>query len=343
MKAGPYNGRAVEILSTALRNWPAEVSENWGPAARDYLSLQLAFWYLQRGEVEKGLAVFRLVRDHPTAPDNPYPAEIARIYLGELEHSGYYRAGLEVVGYLERESENIGNDRYYLDNSLSSLELALAADPPQSQVEFTGWLERNKVRYQNLVQTDLDGDGLEDWLAYLIVDFSTYKEYRLIMFLRQEGKVRPRLLSYFKLMDGEDVPALEWQAYRPLPGADLVTVIRSGENLWAVRVVKSAGEYRLITDVNNLGGSYYGWINTLWSVSDWEFINSIKGKVLVVRSENATGVYAWNAEEGRLKPTGYSPELQEDNIALAEQALFGEDNPRKANQILETLLSVKNF
>jgi hypothetical protein len=73
-------------------------------------------------------------------------------------------------------------------------------------------------------------------------------------------------------------------------------------------------------------------------VINWKIANCPGGKCLEINYDGSQGIYAWDAVQRQLVPTGYSPELKDENIARAEKFIYSEHTPAKAIPILEKLL-----
>ena len=70
-------------------------------------------------------------------------------------------------------------------------------------------------------------------------------------------------------------------------------------------------------------------------VKDWKF----KKERLNVIYDGREADYIWDSAQQKLIPIGFAPELQEENISKTEQVLYFDNDPSKAVEILNSLLS----
>lgn len=96
--AGGLNDDAVRIVETALRDWPLEMNDTWGPASEDYFRFKLGTWYALRGESELATEIFEAVRDLPRNPDFGKASELAALYLANYEQQDLNAACQAVRG-----------------------------------------------------------------------------------------------------------------------------------------------------------------------------------------------------------------------------------------------------
>jgi hypothetical protein len=362
LKAGAWNDSAVKLLAAALADWPAEAEKDWGPAARDYFRLKLAAWMMQRGDPDQGLALMKQVRDHPAVPEYTLPQRVAETFLKAYIDQGYYRAAFDVDklykeelppscgeclfgnnlegllakwGFVEREWDvEYGNHYPHDFFEIQPLGLTIDQKKPASLEELQALLEGNGLHTVWSRQIDLDGQGDEDWLIEIKEDEKDYISRNFYAFLRQGKKITTLYLSdiYIKEKDTPDIRRLE--SFVPVPGGPHITIFQVGPRLYAFRFTQNNGEVQVETDLNS-------WIITTDEeenrvmVQDWK----IEGERLVVQYDGREAVYMFNSTEGKLVPTGYAPELQEQNIRLIEKAIYFEQAPEKALPILKELLA----
>jgi hypothetical protein len=323
---GAETDTAVAVLSAAVRNWPAEAEAKYGAGSRDYRVLQLAVWHLRRGEVEQGLALFREVRDAPAAPDAPY-TEMARIFLSELANSGYYAAGQAVLQY-----GYMGPGNFRID-----LPVSLALDPPGNEEGLVAWLERNRIPNYGMTPGDFNGDGMEDYLVAVEID-TVSSGVAVYVFLSREGRLLAYPINEELIHRDQETKTIKWVSYRPLPDANQMNVIRCGDYFLAARMERLGDAEEVVVDVLHSIEPYNQANPSLWFVPDWQIDQTAQGLALTVRYPDGTGVYLWDEDQGRLVPSGYSPELDEENIAAAERALFVAGDAERAVRILRVLI-----
>ncbi len=357
VKAGHENDLAVRLLESALKNWPDEANQDWGPAGQDYLRLKLAVWYIQRGQVDKGLALLQEARDHPFTPDYPLSAKVAETFLRAFESGGIQRAVSEVhalysdelkpfcgdfgcraeevrdnFGFFEQRQSYwwTGGASFLNDfSSIDSLALSLQEAQPGSLNKAIDWLERNKRHVVWSIQGDMDGVGEEDWLVEL-------NNSQFFAFLRSKGQIK--LVEIWEIVRNIDEPnnIRVWKSYRPSPDAPPVNMIQVGSNLNAFRLLPDGENYKVEIDLSPRtisGFSREDPVETLsWSID--------QGR-LFVQYEGREAVYAWDASQKKLVPTGFAPDLQDENIGKVEQAIYFDNKPTQAIEILEGMLSAR--
>lgn len=358
LKAGPLNDAAVNLLTSALADWPAEAEKDWGPAARDFFRLKLAIWQIRRGQVTLGLDLLQQARAHPYTTAYSLPARVAAIFLDAYASQGLYRATVaadrlyrkemrcgvagcavdrmrQEQGFAEREW---GIEMADLTDDFDLLNTALFKQSWPSRLEdLLTWQEEQGRHPVWSAAGDMDGKGEADWLVvteqpYADAPQEFYQSWMIC--LRQGGQVQvmemDRILYIRNVKDNQ---GFRWQSFRPALGAPLLNVIQAGPNLYVFHMVLKDGGYQVIEDLVSTDvfrDSY----NDIPEVQDWKIADG----QLVVTYNGREVVYTWDPAKNRLLPTGFAPELQEENIRRAEHALYTDQDPSRALEILTGML-----
>jgi hypothetical protein len=368
LKAGPENSTAIQLLTSALSNWPKEAEKDWGPAALDYFRLKLATWKIRRGELQPGLDQLRKVREHPAAPDYPLPAKIAGTFLDTYPAEGIYRAAQEVDSLYQKEIENIGGcgvfacdveklrqvwgfaeDVWAIDygggfiddfQEMKPLTLAVKQQHFNNLETLQTWLKKNQLNPVWSAEGNLDDQGENDWLVILeferkIINSESIKFYRLYGFLRNNGQTGLLPIDgVYVSEDPSNYSTIRWESFRPAQNATLLQVLQIGERLQAINVFQKAGAYqfKILFDTSTVLGWSSG---DRAEVEDWK---TEPGK-LIIAYRGRQAEYIWDAKAMKMAPTGYAPDLQDEHVKEAEQAIYVDQNPERAVEILKNLLS----
>lgn len=364
--AGPQNSQAAQILASAFYPWPQDAVKEWGPASRDYFSLKLATWYIRLGQLNQGLALLHSVASAPYTPAYPLPAQVANTFLNAYAYGGMYRALQAVDDFYLQEfvssgtcswiycdidqtrslwgfAENTWGNGFRNDfDAIDGMRLSLQVDQPKNLDEFTSWLKDNQIQYWELRQADLNGDGRPDWLVNITFNEKQYDgsvdQYtKLYAFLNTDTGIIPFDIHY--LSDGSNFK-IRWQSYLPAAGVEEINVFQADQFLFTFRFHKSNGEYSVVQD---LPTDMLTDIGNFPVVTDWNITDTPQGKTLVVQYGGVTGTYVWDSTQGKLVPTGFSPDLQEQYISQIEQALYVDNDPSKALPLLDKLLAQKTI
>jgi len=105
LAAGAENDSALKLLAAAVADWPAEADAVWGPAAHDYFKIRLAIWYMRRGQWQRGVDLFKQVRDTPTAPEFHFIPRLGAVFLETYETNGIHHALTAVRSLYEEERD----------------------------------------------------------------------------------------------------------------------------------------------------------------------------------------------------------------------------------------------
>ncbi len=239
--------------------------------------------------------------------------------------------------------------------AIGALSLQLNIDHPNNLEELIAWLERNGVQPVWSVVSDLDGNGENDWLVVIknsnpvvrydqlgnmltahpgTVNGGSDDQYNsLYAFLHIGGEIKPIFLDSILILSKLTPHEFGWRNFRPAPGIQPVNVLQAGTDLYAFRLVEANGAYQVEKDVESWSIPAFRSDDPV-VVQDWK----IDAGKLVVQYNGREAVYAWDPARGRLAPTWFAPELQEENIGRIERALYVEDDPQKALEILKGLL-----
>jgi hypothetical protein len=363
LAAGSKNDSAVKLLLAAVENWPADADEVWGPAAHDYFKIKLAAWDMSRGQVQRGLELLEQVVDAPAAPEFPLASQIAATFLDTYETRGFYQAVLAVQLLYEKEQESKcgttgcsyedmwgfdeAESNYYYNGSIGenfqsidAMSLDLNRMPLENLSAFQNWFQKNGLSTVWIGEGDADRLGQLDWLVDL--SHPTYVNFReLYIFLRLNGQLTKVLITgFYSVTECENKPH-RWESFRPDPNAPVINVYQSGTEFYVFHLTHENGTYQAVIDLDSSDLSPYDKLDRI-EVKDW----SIDDGMLTVQYDGIQGVYVWDKAAGKLVPTGYAPDLQEENISRAERALYFDDDPAMAVDILSHLLSariVENF
>jgi len=360
LAAGMNNDSALKLLAAAVTDWPEDAEEVWGPAAHDYFKMKLATWYLGRGQVQRGIDLLTQLRDAPAAPDFQFASQIATIFLETYETKGIYQAVSAVDSFYEKAEESVcsiawcdteemrkqwgfaeplwGEFGYRSQfdgdfQSIDALSLDLNRNPLASLEDFQNRLKEIGLIPAWVGEADADGQGQLDWL----VDLNSSQ----ILFLRNNGRItRVNLDSIYEYGEGEN-RTHRWHTFQTSPKAPVINIYQVGTEIFAFHLLQDKGPYQVVFDLDS---SEYSLTYNSDRVEVREWLVQ-EGK-LIVQYDGSEGVYIWDDAAGRLAPIGYSPELVEENISQAERAIYIEDDPSQAIEILTNLLKgrvVENY
>lgn len=93
---GWQDDRAIQIITTALDNWPTEMDNQWGPASRDYFRLRLGIWNDLRGASDKAVSLLNQLAAGSTDPKYDLPTRLVGIYLQTRAQKGLVGACTQV-------------------------------------------------------------------------------------------------------------------------------------------------------------------------------------------------------------------------------------------------------
>jgi hypothetical protein len=330
--AGPEDDRAVAILRGLLENWPPAINDEKGPASQDYYRLVYGLWLLRRGDTETGLAQFQTVYKQPTAPEYPWPKKLAGEFLANYASGGLLKAVAAFQLTLKTEFKSWETEPIYLDAQKMIprfgfydgdevwvhvavylgqfspelfIEQALQQTNINNQDDLVNWLEKSGLAYELPHQGDLNGDGVDDWLVEIGWGgewWNDENDMELYAFLREDSKVTPvQLLPSVQKGDSATL-----QSFRPTPSADLVHVMKYAKGVLAFRIIKKENGWKLVDDVYSPNYDF----EQNRSLINWKIANCPGGKCLEINYDGSQGIYAWDAVQRQLVPTGYSPELQ---------------------------------
>ncbi len=210
--------------------------------------------------------------------------------------------------------------------------LSINQEPPANLEDLQNWFTKNELFAVLIGEADADGQGQLDWLV-AVKNTKGLHPNDVYMLLRQSGQLSVvRLWGVYTDQGGEKITR-RWETFRPDPKAPVINVYQVGTGLYAFHLSRENGTYQETTDLNSRKISSYDSSNQI-EVQDW----SIKDGKLTVQYNGSDGVYEWDKSTGRLVPTGYAPDLQEENIARAERAIYFEDDPAQAIEILSHIL-----
>jgi hypothetical protein len=359
--SGPQNEQAVSIFKKTLQTWPEAITNQRGPAAQDYYRLVFGFWLIQQNKIEDALRQFQTVQDHPAAPDYPLPARLAADFLKAYTSGGLVNAVQGFQAALKTEitamKEDFVIDRakmlYYLgfyDSDQDRLPAVIFLDQFSPALYFqksfslfpisnTGdlllWAKKSHLSFNSLQSSDLDGDGIEDWLVEIAWQGDWYyedKAVHLYAFLQKDRQIVPVEIGNFPQGASQT-----WQAFRPQPGAPLLHVFTGSNGFYVYQLIKDekGWQSKTIDDFSFLLEVELG------KPLNWEIKMAPAGKELVINYQDCQSVHTWDNQQQKLIPTSSSPENREAKIALAEQYIYWDKTPQLAIPILEDLLNHK--
>lgn len=356
LDAGPGDA-AISQMETVLANWPVEAEQEWGPAARDFLRFKLATWYLQREQVKKGLVLLREIRSNPYTPEYTLPAKAADTFLSTYETNGFYQAVqdlnalfwneqdpycaidicmkeemLQAWGYFEQEWEYGFSSFFPGGFSLTkALNWELKQDLPKSMEDLKTWLNGENLKAIWSVQGNMDGQGNLDWLVEVREEVDEDEYGYLFAFLHNGENIE---LVNIESVYSDDILPTEtrrWQSFSPEDGAVLLNFYQVGPRLYAFRFDEKCKKTCVQMELNTWHISMESRVH----VKDWK----IEDEHLQVMYEGRDAEYHWDAVQQKFVPIGLAPELQEENIGSVEKAIYFDNDPVKAVEIINGLLN----
>lgn len=357
VKTGPSDPEADGVLEQVLNDWPAGADSEWGPASRDYFTLKWAAWLLQQQRLPEALALIESVRDRPFNPSFSLPGRIASTFLADYQQGGIYPALLAVDQTYRRALQTIPTQdgKYNLDDILAQwgfverswkidskfgfendfdaidgLVIGIQQANPQNTDELTAWIRQRGIPYLAMNQDDLDGDSRPD--SMFLVDEGDGPMILTVLH-RQDQALALRVLP-LKV----DTPAapVQWQMFQPNPGAPRIVVVKAGESLAAFHIAHTRAQPQAVIDL---------YLHPAGRCRDCSLVVTFRieqegtQRVLNVQYLGSASVYRWDPDTQQLLTGGLAPELQQENIAQAERALFVDRDPRQAFDLLTGLLS----
>jgi hypothetical protein len=193
LQAGEPHEQALEILNLALESEPEEYTQDWGPAAEDYLRFQLGVLYALGGQRQQALRELHAVSDRPVHPEYPMPSRLAQRFLSAYTSEEAWRPCHKMVSYLNQElgikgeysvvfgfllrrsiveEWGIDDPRWIWDGSPAcnlnaALSQSLNSARLQNTTQLVEWLNQIGISWGPVVKGDIDGNGVEDWLVTL--------------------------------------------------------------------------------------------------------------------------------------------------------------------------------
>lgn len=188
LEPGWENSQAISILEQSLANWPAKADEWWGPASRDYFSLQLGIWKELRGEKDLATSLLEQVATNPNNTEFDFASRLASLYLQKRTVNGFLDACQSLFDVSEEEFDKVFTERFlYSSRAGNSLMIeawgfaredvmcraddvivAEAKNHRMVSVEVLDeWLKTLPYPVYQSTPIDLNGDGLEDRLVFL--------------------------------------------------------------------------------------------------------------------------------------------------------------------------------
>jgi hypothetical protein len=256
---GWQDDRAIDIISSALDSWPAAMDSQWGPASKDYFRLRLGIWTDLRGEDEKAVNLLQGLVEEATDPKYDLPSRLAQTYLQARQQNGLVGACTQVEQAWQDEktafysqhqlSDNIptlretwgfASDRWIGPGIFSKLSLCVREDAIISSAgkfensstnALKKWLDQAGFHWFDVQPTDLDGDGINDWLALIEFHDSRTDEVEVWTFLhRPKGLVAKRVDSFISKLP---TLILDIHSFQPDDFSNLVNIVHVNDSLYA--------------------------------------------------------------------------------------------------------------
>ena len=371
-----YTGRAdpqtIAILNAALEDGAGNYDQFWGPAGRDYLRLQLGFLYALSGQRQAALQELQAVQDQPEHPEFHMASDLARIFLRAYPSDEAFQACDEVVNYLNEAlsaqatfgsvSGNLLHDsiiglwgiddpRWVWDgtsvcNVDAALQQSLQAANPQNTNQLVEWLNGSRIGWGPLARADLDGNGVEDWLAILQRVPGWADRWGVWVFLRDGQNIRTIPVTYI----GNNPSSTTFQLLNPDPQGNPASFLYTGSDAQVFEIRPASADLPFVSDLPAKPVSLInGWL--LDRVDDFEI--SEDDQTLSLYDQTYTGFYRPNdTMQAVLHWEGYAesyvvierlPSPQEQVIRAAEQAILMNDQPVEAILPLQELLRGEIF
>jgi len=367
-EAGPQNEQAFNILKETVIEWPSELEKDWGPAAQDYFRYKLGLWYAFRGDKPNATETLNQVRDHPTHPEFKVTSQMAGAFLQRYSSQGSFAGCSSVIHTLWAEYMSFRNptfliydfdpnqilstwglmdagwgEYYYafwpmqgrgqeavICSLAEAFQSSLARAPIHNQAELIDWFTRNQVPWNGLQTADLNGDGLTDWLVMVNTAQPSYRNLWALI----QGPSGIKAINIDTLSTPSN-SITAYRAFQPAKEAGTFHAYQINQNVLIFHLIQS-GE-KLAVDIDFTAG--YGWPTPHVNING--LLIDVQGQVpeqqLVVQGENGiNGILSWDADMHRLKRTLTSL-TQANQITQAETALFKNQNPFQAREIIQLL------
>jgi hypothetical protein len=206
LKTGDWNEAAIPTLEEALTNWSKDYEGVWGRAGKDYLRLRLGIIYALHGRRSSAIQTLAAVLDHPEVPDVKIPSQLARVFLAyypsdqtatackktiyllekSLDHEEFYNLFGGNI-FLNIVDEQLGfADPFWIYNGSAVCDMpaafrqSLQAANPSNTTQLVEWLNRSRIDWGPIKKVDLDGNGVEDWLVTIKLEYNYWGIFGLL-------------------------------------------------------------------------------------------------------------------------------------------------------------------
>ncbi len=206
-RGDPY---AFDILVAALAEWPDQLDTIIGPAARDYLRLELAMRYAYRGLPGHAEDELAALIDHPSGKNSAFAVSVARAYRTAMKSDSLWSpCAVAQQKLLEALPEDLWS--YGYDSAVPALRDAYGFALPSwtespdlgctgptfkstpiaasfdDEAALADWLSAQNVTLTLSNRLDLDVDGQPDWLIVNATSDATVYEWHV--FLQRDGQL----------------------------------------------------------------------------------------------------------------------------------------------------------
>jgi hypothetical protein len=371
LQTGSSDPQVLKILNRAVEDGTEDFSKAWGPAAKDYLRLQLGILYALDGQRSQAIQQLLTVRDHPERPDYHMASQLARVFLNAYPTDETFPACAKAVNYLSRAmwdqadfGMNFGNlihssiaDIWGIDDprwvydvsTVCNMDAALKQSLPAANLKNTtqliAWLNSSGIGWGPVARADIDGNGVEDWLATLTTkpDIPTWlpsRQWAVWVFLRDEQTINPVEITTF----WADVPEISFEVHHLKPQGNPVGTLFAENKLSVFEIRKSQAALPL---VSGLQAKPVFLMDPLYGIDTFE--NSSDGQGITVYNRTYNGFYSpsdtwqasyhWNETTHAYIMVEDLPSPQQQTIEEAEHALFESSQPEVAISLLQQLLA----
>ncbi len=365
------NDQALDILKSALEDPQNEqdIIDALGPNGIDYIRFLLAIWLDQRNEdAQADIFLQEIPEPDPTTTAMDL-LQLAQIYREARNHKGKLTACLNVDQKLAQAALDIEGDKYLallhalqgmlalkdilglvpavwaqswsfsICDPVPTLEAELAKVNPMTTGEMSAWLVRNDIPPQRIQQSDLDGDGRQDWLVVIPalqnID-PVWSIYEIWGFLQQDSGLKPVFIGRDDLTPST---SMQWESITTPGLLQPQNILLVDNRLFILQINNPVNP----ATVESFLPRYQGF---LYDVSAFSISSDNVNPEIQVTYDTQSCVggcpdretYRWNAISQRWTLSDSDPHPQVERIRKIEDQLFTQQNFLSAIDLINSWL-----
>ena len=377
-EAGAANDQAFHLLPKLMSSTDpiiaAEFADQFGPAYLDFFNFKLGTWYAMRGFRSQAMPLLLQVRDTPSNPKYTAASQLAEAFLqGYTSTNAYtgcvlaYKA-LDINSFKSDVSLNLDtlamrkqwgfSDWQWANEGFSTLvsgpggredplnicsltnafRLAAKAQNFKNTEHLTRWLDDQKIPYTGLKEGDVDGDGRNDWI--LLLGTGENQSLHLWVLLNKSKFALPLWVADIHRTTG-NIP-VAWGTFTPDPMGFPLNVYQWTDGMIVFRTVSQNNWIGIEKISKSIRYDTFFGFTVLPSINsgaeDSENTENLQVEIGEHSWEADWYTLGWDPAINTLRVVS-SPQVEQDQkIQIAENLLFGKNDPKGALIILEELL-----